>query len=71
MSRQVTIYSIKALARRLGYTYRQMRAVVLKYRQGKIESYEGYKFFGVWNKCWFAYPADASIEIVLDEGESD
>lgn len=64
----IEIYTLKAVAKKVGVSYPYIRKIMTRYKKGEIDNFRGYKFLGMGNKAWIAYPEDLDIRLV-DEGE--
>jgi hypothetical protein len=63
--KKITLYTTRGLAKHLGKSYNYLRVVLGKMKiEPGVTEYEGFKFFGVSNNAWFAYPKDIDIEVI-------
>ncbi len=59
------LFSMKGLSEHEGVTHDYLRALLVKYRAGKLpDGWRGYKFFGIGGKCWFAYKSTETTETI-------
>lgn len=58
------VYTLKTLAELEGVTHTHLRAVLVRYKNGEINHWRDYRFFGIDGKCWFAYHKDKKLEFI-------
>jgi hypothetical protein len=61
MDNTIEIYSLKALAEREEVRHDSLNHVVLRFKRGEIQTWRGYKFYGIEGKCWFAIRKEIPI----------
>lgn len=64
MGGRIKLYTIAALARKIGMSEEYVRQQAPLVARGELEHFKGYKFFGLPNKGWWAYDRELDIETI-------